>query len=334
MIDWSLDFSTNNSPTYSYVVRPAEVPVKIDHLPDRVVHVVAGNERHGYAMSGVAIKSGKGTASVLPLNDFDDVLAFGSSGALVRSEVEWRVDAGHVSAGATAPTVELDWSKPLRAYLAGPQCQHSGPGGRKVTLLLKGWPTGESASFVASDDGGYYATSGPVTSSGPTTAMAKTFRVDAHAPVGDWYVNTNRSDDPDSIVEFEDVYQVCALRASASSVPAGSAVRLSGQVPGMGIATLYSIAHKAGQPATLAAKGWHKVGTLKLNYTTGKFVSGRLHPSGPPGMGQVLRLGLPGVHGRREGGGALRRRASIEGDPRPCGLDVRGGRHASKRGVS
>jgi hypothetical protein len=54
-------------------------------------------------------------------------------------------------------------------------------------------------------------------------------------------------------------------------------VRLSGHVPGTGSVTLFERHGRAGQPATLAAKGWTLVGHYRLK--AGKFKTGALHPS-------------------------------------------------------
>ena len=75
-----------------------------------------------------------------------------------------------------------------------------------------------------------------------------------------------------------DFYQVCTFASSATSIRSGAAIRLRGHVPGHGYATLYKRTTVAGQPATLSASGWTRVGTMRLT-STGKFISGYLHPT-------------------------------------------------------
>ena len=49
-------------------------------------------------------------------------------------------------------------------------------------------------------------------------------------------------------------------------------------MPGSGKATLYAITKKVtSQPATTAAKGWHRVGAYTIK--SGKFVTPYLHPT-------------------------------------------------------
>ena len=75
-----------------------------------------------------------------------------------------------------------------------------------------------------------------------------------------------------------DYFQVCRFNTSASSIRAGHSVRLSGKVPGDGKVTLLATTHKvSGQPSSLAAKGWTKLGTYKIK--DGAFTTGYLYPN-------------------------------------------------------
>jgi hypothetical protein len=277
-----LDFATSNDTTHSsYQMQPAHVNVAISHAPANVVEVVAGDGRVGYAMADVPLLSGQGVASVLPMKNFDDVVAFvyskagGSTAA-----TEWLGSSPvAVSAHATAPdTVSLDWANAQHAYLAGPLCRHSGKPGTTVKLILKGWPAGETASFV-----GYYGASQYVypqsqTSGGAGYTYTAPLQIRANAPVDLYNIGTYRADSPDSLISLQDFFQVCTFKSSASIMHRGKAIRLSGRVPGFGYVTLYSTRHKvSAQPATLAAKGWVKGGRYRVS-SSGKFASGWLHP--------------------------------------------------------
>ena len=283
MDDWSLDFAA----TSDYTMQPGAVPLTFDNPPaDGLVEVQAGNSEHGYALADVQVTGGQATASVLPLSDFDDVIAYAvpylsSAPYAIRSEVEWLgTSPVSVAGGATAPGVTLDWGAPLRAFFTGPQCRHSGPAGRAVTLELSGWPASEQADFYGfdSNDNVYSYPGKTVTSLGPTDVISESLAVNAKAPVGLYEIDTNRADNVDSMVDLWDVYQVCTLKASASSIKDGHTVRLSGKVPGGGTVIVYATTHKATvAPSTLAAKGWHKVASCKLK--SGKFTTAYLHPT-------------------------------------------------------
>ena len=101
-------------------------------------------------------------------------------------------------------------------------------------------------------------------------------RVNTKAPVGVYSIDVLRSDNLDSLTHLWDYFQVCTFRASASSVRTGHAVRLSGKVPGVGKVTLFARTSKAAQPASLAAKGWTKLGSYKTK--GGAFTTAYLHP--------------------------------------------------------
>jgi hypothetical protein len=284
---WSNDFSTANDATtpalYSYELRPAAVNVTIANAPGapRAEVLVAGAD--GKAQSKVALAGGSGLAYAPPAA-FDDVVAYyyHFAGSLdyptCLAQTEW-LGASPVSvvAGATAPdTVSLDWRRAQYAYLAGPTCRHSGKPGTTVTMVLKGWPAGEISQFV-----GYYGPTSsydykPITSSGVGTRIVS-LQIRPNAIVDTYDIDTYRLDATDSSVDLWDYFQVCTFNASASAIHRGKAVRLSGKVPaGAGKVVIYSRTRVAGQPATLAAKGWLKGGTYKI--ASGKFATGLLHP--------------------------------------------------------
>jgi hypothetical protein len=289
MADFTLDFATNNDDTlptpYSYVMQPARVNIAVAHAPAAsFVEVRAGNSNVGYAEADVPLSAGTGVASVLPMSNFDDVVAFsfhvvspGITTCLAQTESLAGTQVS-VTGGTTATdTVNLDWSKAQYAYLAGPTCQHSGHPGTVVKMILKRWPAEEKADFVADYGSGAYLYSTSQTSSGAGITYTVPLRVRANAPICVYPIETYRADDLDSLVGLWDYFQVCTFKSSASAIRHGKAVRLSGKVPGKGYVTIYSTRHKAsGQPATLAAKGWVKVGRYRAT-SSGKFLSGSLH---------------------------------------------------------
>ncbi len=286
LFDWALDFAT----TSAYPMQPGHVSMTLANVPaDATVEVRAGNDDEGYARGDVTLASNAGTACSLAATDVNDLTAYGyyvdHSGALydmVWAADEWLGTPMPVAAGGTgANTVALDWDNAQGAWLAGPLCRHSGAPGRALTMVIADWPAGETASFEGwygtSLDTFYSGYSGmTVTSTDPTAAYTKSLKVYSKAPVGVYEIDTYRSDTP-SLLDMWDLYQVTSFKASTGSIRVGHAVRLSGKVPGSGTATLYSVTKKVtSQPSALSAKGWHKVGSVKIK--SGKFTTAYLHP--------------------------------------------------------
>lgn len=277
-----LDFAANNDGTsFSYEMQPAEVNVDIAHAPaGPEVGVLAGNGSVGYADAAVPLTAGVGVASVLPMTNFDDVVAYSYNAAGDSPAVtEWLGAPVSVSAGTTATgTVNLDWNNAQYAYLSGPTCRHSGKSGTKVKLVLKGWPTNERAEFVGFDGASQHFYTQSQTSSAASDSYTVLLQIPTKVPVGLYEFDTWRADNPDSLVNLWDYFQVCTFKASVSAIHQGAAIRLSGKVSGHGYVTIYSTSHKvSAQPSTLAAKGWVKGGRYRIS-SSGKFLTGPLHP--------------------------------------------------------
>ena len=107
-------------------------------------------------------------------------------------------------------------------------------------------------------------------------------------PGYDYDIHVSRTDDG-SMLGITTSFQVASLKASPTSIRHGGAVRLSGIIPTQGhmgstagkskSVILYQRTSAAGPPAAwnAAAKGWHKVATLKAN-GLGKYASRLLRP--------------------------------------------------------
>ena len=283
MVSFDLDFAAGNDAThYSYEMQPAHVGVNIAHAPaTRLVEIRAGNANVGEGRADVILSAGTGVASVLPMTNFDDVVAYcyGAVGNCT-AQTEWLGAPVTVSAGTTATsTVDLDWDTSQFARLAGPTCRHSGTPGTIVKLLLKGWPAGEKAAFVASCGASQYRYPQSQTSSAASDTYTVPLQIRTNAPVDSCKIVTYRADDYDSLVGLWDYFEVCTFRASASAIHRGMTVRLSGKVPGRGYVTIYSTRHEvSGQPWSLAAKGWVKGGRYPIS-SSGKFLTGVLRPT-------------------------------------------------------
>ena len=186
-----------------------------------------------------------------------------------------------VAAGATAASpVSLDWNQAHRASLYGALCRHSGKPGSIAKLVVKGFPTGQVAHFLR-----LLPCQGRRTS---TAAHVHFDRREHHVhgvtagahelPGGSLRARHGAHRQQRSRLDLWDYYQVCTFTSSATSIRSGAAIRLSGHVPGGGYATLYKRTTAAGQPATTAATGWTRVGTVRIT-STGKFITGYLHPT-------------------------------------------------------
>jgi hypothetical protein len=106
-------------------------------------------------------------------------------------------------------------------------------------------------------------------------------------PGYDFVLEACRSDQESRLL-VRDYFQVCTLKSSRQSVPAGAAVRLSGVIPTQGhigsqpgirkSVTVYARTRSAAQPSSWApGKGWKKVCTCKAD-GHGRYKSGLLRP--------------------------------------------------------
>jgi hypothetical protein len=276
---WNNDFAI----PATYELRPGAVDVTIAGLTGAMANGespevwVAGTP--GLARTSMTLANAAGSA--FTPSGFNDVVAgFYTPQGEMTAETQWQGSDVSVTPGTTDTTpVALDWSQAHHASLVGPLWQHSGKPGSIVKLRLKGWPTGEQAAFYFEGPTRFW--SYPDTSNLTSTGADQTSTASLRIPTGiaaDLYeVHAYRVDDPNGIPDLWTFYQVCTFKSSASAIHHGKAIRLSGKVPaGAGKVTIYSAKKAYGQPATLAAKGWVKVGTCKLK--AGKFASGLLHP--------------------------------------------------------
>lgn len=284
---WGLDFST----TSNYVLRPAHVAVSVAHAPvGQPIDVQLGDSASSYAVSQVSLTQGAGTAEAAA-PDFNSGVAFYYSPYdTVASETEW-LNPNHltvaVTPGALASTpVSFDFSQAVHAHLLGPLCQHAGRPGSLVRFAVSDVPAGEQISFsgqsLSPDAWGLQTyPAATLTSTGPDRTYTVALRVPRRATLGEVYqIDAARTDDPQSLLDLYDYYQVCAFGASRTTVARGGVVRLSGQADTMNsgfTVTLFMRHTRAGVPSTTKAKGWTKVATLGLN-SHGKFHSALLRP--------------------------------------------------------
>lgn len=278
---WANDFSAQSW----YELRAGRVRLAVAGFPDGAEALVTvGDAATSAAYSDMPLKLGSGFAAVCPPG-FDSVMV-GRPDAVgaVTAAADWASPGGEpvlVAAGTTAAaTVTLDWDAAKRGRLGGPRCRHSVRPGDTVTFVLTGWPVGYEASFYgwsyARDTGEWFSTK--VLSAGAGQTYVVRLRIPADAPLGDLYeVAAYRSDDPAALLHVYDYLQLCRFVASRTSITRGQAVQLRGFAQSARRAVLFKRHKAAGQPATLAARGWTRVGRLVTR--SGQFRSDWLRPT-------------------------------------------------------
>jgi hypothetical protein len=276
---WNNDFSTHGP----YTMRPGHVAVDIAGWPaGQVADVRVGDAAMGMADT---MLEGSGAACA-PDTGFDCVaVSAPNSYGAVPAALDW-TSPSHavvpVTGGATvADPVNLDWSQARRGNLAGPLCRHSGKPGSAVRFALKGWPAGYRASFdgysYLGEDVHYYATT--VTSTGADQVYSVPLVVPNDTPAGDAYaIDAYRTDDPATLLDVSDLFQVCRFGSSTTKVVVGGGVRLRGTVSPHSTVDVFMRHHRAAQPWSLKAAGWTKVAHLTSG-SRGTFVTRVLRPS-------------------------------------------------------
>jgi hypothetical protein len=273
------DFAT--TPTYQ--LQPGAVDVTIAGLTGAMANGeppevwVAGTP--GLARTSMTLTNAAGTA--FAASGFNDVVAgFYTPQGDMTAETQWQGSDVSVTPGTTDTTpVALDWGQAHRAYLVGPLWQHSGKPGSIVKLRLKGWPAAELAAFYFEGPSRlwHYPDASQITSTGADQIYTASLPIPTGIAPDLYAVHAYRAKVLNGIPDLWIFYQVCTFKSSASVIHHGKSIRLSGKVPaGAGTVTIYSSRKAYGQPATLAAKGWVRVGSCKLK--AGKFAGGLLHP--------------------------------------------------------
>ncbi len=188
-------------------------------------------------------------------------------------------------------TMVFDQANGRSTYVGAPYWV-SGKPGTKATVVLKNWPAGYHAGLYGiseSPSGKQKVLRQPWKLSGSYQLRNVSVTIPSTATPGyDYDVHVSRTDDG-SMLDITTYFQVASLKASPTSIRHGGAVRLSGIIPTQGhmgstvgkskSVILYQRTRAAGPPTAwnAAAKGWHKVATLKAN-GLGKYASRLLHP--------------------------------------------------------
>ena len=200
-----------------------------------------------------------------------------------------------ITAGVTvSDTVTVSQAAALRLRVAAPFWR-SGKPGSAVRLAVANWPAAATAHFFAAPrfPGGGAATHFALafTSVGPQSQKV-TLHLPTTARPGYAYDFTAERTDSGSRLSLTAPFQVCTLKASATTIARGSAIRLSGVVPtqghwggAKGLPKVLRIFKRTtvptiGQPTVWDAtrEGWQRADTSLVN-AYGSYTSAVLHPT-------------------------------------------------------
>jgi hypothetical protein len=210
--------------------------------------------------------------------------------------VEWLAGAPvAITAGVTASnTISVSQAAALRLRLAAPFWRSGKPGGT-IKLAVSNWPATATAHFYAAPR---FPASAAITHFGlaftslGTKSQNVTLTAPAAARPGYAYDFTAQRTDSGSHLALTVSYQVCTLKASATTIARGSPIRLSGVVPTQGhwgaakglpkVVTIFKRTTNPtiGQPTVWDAtrEGWQLAGTSLAN-AYGNYTSAVLHPT-------------------------------------------------------
>jgi hypothetical protein len=248
---------------------------------------LSGSDRY----SKGAVTAGDTTST--PVSGLVDVL----DGSYYTGSVKFFWDEGvefsgsiGVTSGATSGTsISVDEAEAQRVWMQTP-LWYSGKPGATVGMRLENFPAGwiNRVTGYTDDPAGTAArTFGTWTSPGSATSSLKVTVPSAAKPGYGYWIGFQHVDASDSEYPLyvEEMYQVCTLKASRTSVKAGTKIRVTGVIPTQGhwgsqaglkkTVTLYAHKGTASVPSTWSPKGWTKVGSVKANglgaYTTPYF---------------------------------------------------------------
>jgi hypothetical protein len=196
--------------------------------------------------------------------------------------VEFSDSIGVTSGATTGTSISVDEAGAQRVWMRSP-VWYSGKPGATVRMRLENFPTGWINRVTGyTDDPGETAsrTFGTWTSPGATASSLNVTVPSAAKPgyaywIGFQHVDSTAPDASEYPLYVEEMYQVCTLKASKTSVKAGTKIRVTGVIPTQGhwgstaglkkTVTLYAHKGTASVPSTWSPKGWTKVGSVKTN---------------------------------------------------------------------
>jgi hypothetical protein len=203
--------------------------------------------------------------------------------------VEFYGSIGVTSGATSGMSISVDEAAAQRVWMQSPSW-YSGKPGATVKMKLENFPTGWINRVTGYTDDPNETTSrtfGTWTSPG-TTATTLGVKVPSTAKPGyGYWIGFQHVDASDNEYPLyvEEIYQVCTLKASRTSVKAGTKIRVTGVIPTQGhwgsqaglkkTVTLYAHKGTATVPASWNPKGWTRVGSVKASglgaYTTPYF---------------------------------------------------------------
>jgi hypothetical protein len=211
----------------------------------------------------------------------DGAYSAGSANFFSDEGVEFYDSIGVTSGATSGTSISVDEAAAQRLWMQSPSW-YSGKPGATVKLMLENFPSGwinRVTGYTDDPDETSSKVFGTWTSAG-ASATSRSVQVPPTAKPGyGYWIGFQHVDAADSEypLYLEEIYQVCTLKASRTSVKAGTKIRVTGVVPTQGhwgsqagvgkTVTLY--AHKGVAPVPTrwdpTRKGWIKVGSVRTN---------------------------------------------------------------------
>jgi hypothetical protein len=227
-----------------------------------------------------------GDTTSTPVSGLVDVLdgaySSGSAKFFWDEGIEFYGSIGVTSGATSGTSISVDEAAAQRVWMKSPSW-YSGKPGTTVQLMLENFPAGwinRVTGYSDDPDAAAAKVLGTWTSRG-TTAASLNVKVPATAKPGYGYwtgfqhVDSTAADAKEYPLYLEEIYQVCTLKASKTSVKAGTKIRVTGIIPTQGhwgsqagiqkTVTLFAHKGKAPVPTSWNPKGWTKVGSVKAN---------------------------------------------------------------------
>ena len=288
--------SWSNGGSYGYALYPGRVSV-VGHRGgiwkdfEKLVVRFSGSDR--YSKGAVTPPDTTSTPVTGDVDVLSGNYSSGSAKFFWDEGIEFFGTIG-VSSGTNAGTLTVDEADAQRVWLKSPYW-YSGKPGATVKVALNNFPAGwinRVTGYTDDPKGTASKTFGTWTSAG-TSTQSKSIKIPSTAKPGYGYwigfqhVDSTAADANEYPLYLEEMYQVCTMKASKTSVRTGTKIRVKGIVPTAGnwgdgkglrkVVTLY--AHKGTAPVPTKwdprSKGWIKVGSVRTNgygaYTTPYF---------------------------------------------------------------
>ena len=279
--------------SYGYTIYPGQVSVQAHRGGkwgdfDKLVLRFWGSNR--YSKGAVVATDTSSTPVGGAIDVLDGTYSSGSAKFFWDEGLEFYGTFG-VTSGENAGTLTVDEADAQRVWFSSPYW-YSGKPGATVKVALNNFPAGWITRVTGHTDdptGTASKTFGPWTSTS-TATQSRSVKIPSTAKpgygywVGFQHVDSSAQDANEYPLYLEEMYQVCTIKASKTSVRKGTKIRVKGIIPTAGhwgdqvglkkTVTLYAHKGTAGVPTKWnpKSKGWVKVGSVRADgkgtYTT------------------------------------------------------------------